>query len=103
MADERTIKRFNGALWTLIVFILSILLNLGVAVSTLWVKAGYVPKPDFEAYKTEQLAKRESTSEDLKKIAVALATIAEQMKENERQDSRLDKLEQRMGEQERRR
>jgi len=97
------IKRFNGAGWTLIVFVISIMLNLGVAVSTLWVKAGYVPKGDFEAYKSEQLTKRDSVSNDLKGIAISIATIAEQMKENERQDHRLDELEKRMGDQERKR
>jgi hypothetical protein len=95
-------KRSNGG-WTLIVFVISIILNLCVAVSTLWVKAGYVAKPEFDAYKAEQLTKRESTSEDLKNIAIALAKITEQMKENDRQDQRLDKLEERMARQEQKR
>jgi hypothetical protein len=95
-------KRINGSLWPVLIFALTIIINLGVGVTTLWVKSGYVDKSEFEAYKAGQEQRREVTTEALGKIAVQLGQINEHMKTDANQDAKLDDLEKRIREQERR-
>jgi hypothetical protein len=85
-------SKFNG-MWPVIALGITLVLNLGVAASQLWVKSGYVPKSEFEAYKAEQLAKRESTSLEFRSVAVELGKMNVKMEENAQQDARLERLE----------
>jgi len=98
-----TRARINGGMLPIILFGITIVINCGVAISTLWVKAGYVSKEEFEAYRNDQLNKREQFTKEIQGIAVDIGKIVEAMKANDRQDRRLDELERRTGELERRR
>jgi hypothetical protein len=85
-------KKFNGSL--LPVFILG-----GQAVffiATLWLNAGYVSKPAFEAYQGDQVQRREQFARDIQQISVTLAHIDEKMKWDAEQYKKLDDLEARM-------
>lgn len=89
---------FNGTLLAVIVLIV----QLCVFTATLWVSAGYVAKPDFEAYKNEQGQRRDANSAELKGVAVSIGHMDDQGKQNDRQDRRLEEIEHRITELERR-
>jgi hypothetical protein len=82
--------------------ILTAALNFIFFTATLWVKSGFVSKSEFENYKADQLNKREAFSGDLKSIAISLAHIEEQMKQNDRMEREIDAITGRVLELERR-
>lgn len=100
---EQRRRPFNGVFWPIVIAVATVVVNLAISSSTYWASDKFVSKSTFELYKDAQDVRREKFDSDVRRIADSLAHLEEQMKDNIRQDAKLDDLEKRLREQERRR
>jgi len=84
------------------VTIILVLVQFGIAFANLYLSNGYVPKVAYEKDSSIASQKREDINLELRGIAIELRGIKDHMQGDERQDKKLDDLESRMREQERR-
>ena len=83
--------------------IIVLALNFLALFFNLYLSNGYVSKAVYEADVRERIIKNDRTNEELKNIALELRGITDHMENIGTQNKRLDDLEQRMREQERKR
>ena len=89
----------NGTRLALVFFIINALL----VFANLYLSNGYVSKVTYEKDVTDSIARREALNSELRGIAIELRGIKDHMQGDERQDKRIDDLEYRMREQEKKR
>src|SRR4030095_683540 len=88
----------NGSRITLILFIIQFLL----VFANVYLSNGYVSKVNYQADQDKDTNRSESLNSELRGIAIELRGIKDHMQGDEKQDKRIDDLEARMREQERR-
>lgn len=88
----------NGTRITLVILIINFL----IVFANLYLSNGYVSKNTYEKDTNESVVRRESLNLELRNIAIELRGIKDHLQGDEKQDKRIDDLEQRMREQERR-
>jgi len=86
----------NGTRLALIFFIINFLL----VFANLYLSNGYVSKNTYERDATDTVTRREALNAELRGIAIELRGIKDHMQGDEKQDKRIDDLEYRMREQE---
>jgi hypothetical protein len=89
----------NGARLTILFFVINFL----VLFANLYLSNGYVSKAAYEADLKDQNNRRETLNIELRNIAIELRGINDHMQGDARQDKRLDDLEMRMRDQEKKR
>lgn len=89
----------NGTRLALIFFIINALL----VFANLYLSNGYVSKVVYERDQKEDVIRREGLNVELRNVAIELRGINDHMQGDAKQDKRLDDIETRLREQERRR
>lgn len=99
--EERSIIKIpkDGTRLALIFFIINFLL----VFANLYLSNGYVSKVTYERDERDSIQRRETLNAELRGIALELRGIKDHMQGDERQDKRIDDLESRMREQEKKR
>lgn len=89
----------NGARLALVFFIINFLL----VFANLYLSNGYVSKTTYTTDQKDELTRREQLNLELRNIAIELRGINDHMQGDARQDKRIDDLEDRMRQQEKKR
>lgn len=96
MEHDRHWFSSNGTKVTILIFVVNFLL----LVANLYLSNGYVSKTVYESDQRDATTRRDLLNVELRNIAVELRGISDHMQGDARQDKRLDDLEQRVREQE---
>jgi hypothetical protein len=81
--------------------ILVLAINFLLFCANLYLSNGYVSKTVYEADNRDTMQRRETLNAELRNIAIELRGIKDHMLGDEKQDQRMDKLEERIRDQER--